>query len=220
MKELQDKQRTSDELRKEEDKQAAVKLKIHTLEERTKEEAKRRVAKEYALFNIKQHKLKLKQKAQDVQENLTKDKEFIIKLKQFEFEDIIRDELRKKEVQKGLGEFLEIVKAQQELEKQREKQLAFLFDSEAKAIYDKQMNMWKSEEIARKKLLDDVLDTVKKQVAENIKRNKEKQKDMLQEREQITKNIEEYDRELKELKIEEEKQKQQRKKGDRRRNKT
>ncbi|XP_050292965.1 trichoplein keratin filament-binding protein isoform X1 [Anthonomus grandis grandis] len=201
--ELKSKQKLSDQLKKQEIQEEKHKRQLTELECLAKEEEKKRQAKEIALFNIKQHKMKLKQRAIDVQEALKEDQELILRMKRLEMEDLIADTKKRNEIKQGLKEFLDIVKDQQELEKHRQKHLDFIFDSEAKAIYDKQLEMWKKEELARKKLLKQVLDTVNKQVQENLEKNKKKQMEVLREREEMLAKIEQYNQELVELRQEE-----------------
>ncbi|KAJ8978358.1 hypothetical protein NQ317_002667 [Molorchus minor] len=111
-----------------------------------------------------------------------------------------------------MAEFAKLVKENQELEKQRQRHLEFLFDSEAKTIYDKQTNMWKQEEAIRQNLLKEVIGGIKQQIEENVERNKQRQREILLEREEMTKKVEEYDKELRRLGEEEERRKVDRKK--------
>ena len=54
-------------------------------------------------------------------------------------------------------------------EERREKELDALIDSEVKAQWQKRLEQWKKEKEARKKLMQDVLDTRKKQIQEKCK---------------------------------------------------
>ncbi|KAJ8972451.1 hypothetical protein NQ314_000184 [Rhamnusium bicolor] len=207
MQELRRKQEISDQLKKYEECESRRKIELAEILEKEAAEEKRRRERECALYNIRQHKLKLKQRAVDIQESLAQEKLLIAKLKELDLEDAISDEVKKKEIKEGLTEFLNIVREQQELEKQRQRHLEFLFDSEAKAIYEKQTEMWTREESARQQLFKQVVDTIRLQIEENLEKNKEKQKQILIEREEMTRNIEEYDKELQKLKDEEGKRK-------------
>ncbi|CAG9767871.1 unnamed protein product [Ceutorhynchus assimilis] len=208
---LKSKQIISNELKCKELEELKYKDQFDELIKKSELEEKRRLAKENALYNLRQHKLKLKQKALDVQEALEKDKELILQMKKLELQEIMEDERKKTEIKTALSKFLIIVKEQQELEKQRQKHLEFLFDSEVKAIYEKQLAMWKKEECARKALFKDVLDTVNKQIQENIEKNKQAQRELICEREQMLNKVEQYNQELKNLRVEENEKKKQRK---------
>lgn len=204
---LKEKQELSEKLKQIEDKETKRRLELVEIAEKQAQEERRRAERECALYNLKQHKQKLKQKAAHIQENLIQEKAFITKLKTLELEDIVQDELKKREIKEGLDQFLEIVKEQQELEKQRQRQLEFLFDSESRAIYEKQTELWRREELARQSLVKDVLDTIRKQVEHNLENNKERQRQVILEREEIAKRLEEYNNDLEKLREEEEKRK-------------
>ncbi|XP_023016713.2 trichoplein keratin filament-binding protein [Leptinotarsa decemlineata] len=203
MEELRKRQQVSENLRKKEAEETKNRMLIAEIEEKRILEERLRREKECALFNIKQHKLKLKQKAHDIQENLEQEKSLIARLKEIELETIVTEEQKRKEIKEGLSEFLSIVKEQQALERQRQKYLDFLFDSEAKAVYEQQTQIWRQEELARKNLVKQVMETIQQQIEENIRKNKEEQTQLLAEREEMARKIEEYDRELEELNKEE-----------------
>ncbi|XP_066142482.1 trichoplein keratin filament-binding protein-like [Euwallacea fornicatus] len=207
--ELKEKQKMSEDIRKKEFLEVEYKKQLEELVETAREEEKRRLAKETALSNIKYHKQKLKQKALDVQEALVKDKELILNLKKLQLEDMLKDLKQKEEIKRGVNEFFEIIKQQQSLEKQRQKHMEFLFDSEARAVYDRQLAMWQNEEIARKRLLKDVLDFVNKQIEKNLQQQREAQKQILNEREEMLNKIDDCNKELEALKKWEEKKKVQ-----------
>ncbi|KAH1018302.1 trichoplein keratin filament-binding protein isoform X1 [Dendroctonus ponderosae] len=207
---LKQKQKISDELRDKEAAELKRKNELWELQEATKLEHQRRRARETALFNIKQHKLKLKQKAQDVLEALGHDQELILRMKRLELEHLMEDEKKRIEIRRDLEEFLSIVRQQQDLEKQRQKQFDFLFDSEAKIIHDKQMQKWNSEEFARKNLLKSVLDALNKQVEDKLAITKQVQREVLQEREDMLVKVEQYHSDLQLLKEEDAKRKQER----------
>ncbi|KAG5899586.1 hypothetical protein JTB14_022914 [Gonioctena quinquepunctata] len=201
--ELRKRQQLSEELRRKEDEETKKRIILAEIEEKQILEEKRRKEKECALFNIRQYKLKLKQKAQDIQGNLEQEILLIARLKEMEVEKLLAEETKRIEVKEGLSEFLSIVKQQQELERKRQKYLEFLFDSEARAVYEKQSEIWRQEELARQNLVKQVMEIVQQQIEENIRKNKDKQTKLLAEREEMAHRIEEYDKELQNLKEEE-----------------
>lgn len=203
MEELKQRRVLSDQLRKEEEEELKKRNSLAAVEEILIEEEKKRASRECALFNIQMHKIKLKQKAIDIQNNLKQDELLIAKLKEMELENLLSDEMKKNEIKQGLNEFLSIIKQQKDLEKQRQRHMEFLFDSEARAVFERQNEIWRQEESARKSLFNYVMETVKKQIEENIEKNKEKQKLILLEQEEMTNKIEEYEKELQKLKEEE-----------------
>ncbi|KAJ8916673.1 hypothetical protein NQ315_000318 [Exocentrus adspersus] len=143
--------------------QRRTKLQLDEIEEKQREEERRRRERECALYNLKQHKLKLKRKAADIQESLLQEQDTITKLKALQLEDLLQDE----------------------------------------AVYDKQKEVWKREELSRQQLLKDVLDTIRDQVEQNLEKNREKQKQLLLEREEMAKRIDDYNKELEKLREEE-----------------
>lgn len=157
--------------------------------------------------------MKLKQRAYDIQQNIKQDELLVARLKETELKKVLSDEIKRNEVEQALNEFLIIVKEQKELEKQRKKHLEFLFDSEARAVFERQSEIWRQEENTRKKFLDHVLETLKNQIEHNLFVNKERQKQVLLEQEAVTNKIEEYNKELQTLRHEAETRKNQKKKN-------
>lgn len=211
--ELKQRRSLADNFKKEEEEELKKQSTLAALEDMKAEEERKRANKECALFNIQLHKMKLKQKAIDIQNNLKQDELMIAKLKEMQLENILSDEMKKNEIKQGLHEFLNIIKQQKELEKQRQRHMEFLFDSEARAVFERQSEIWRQEEDARKQLFQYVMETVKKQIEDNVLRNKEKQKQILLEQEELTNKIEEYEKELQQLKKEEEQRKIKNKKS-------
>ncbi|KAJ8958417.1 hypothetical protein NQ318_002199 [Aromia moschata] len=207
MLELRRKQDISDELKKKEECDSRRKGEIAELLEKQVMSEKQRAERECALYNIRQHKLKLKKRAAAIQEDLMQEKLMVAKLKELKLEDVISDELKRKEIQEGLVQFAKLIKEQQELERQRHRYLEFLFDSEAKSIYEKQTNIWRQEEQARQNLLKTVIHSVQAQIEENLEKNRERQRQILVEREEMSRKIEEYDNELRRMSEEEERKK-------------
>ncbi|CAG9853735.1 unnamed protein product [Phyllotreta striolata] len=205
--EIKEKQKLSDELKEKENDEMQQQLCIAQLEEQIKLEEKRRRDKECALFNIRQHNRRIKQKCKDVQENLEQEKRLIMRFNELRLQDIIEERAKRDEIKRGIEEFLDIIKQQQALEIQRQKRLEFLFDSEAKALYNTQAATWKQEEMARDRLFKEVLDSLKQQINEKLEMNKLRQTENLREREEMTQKIEEYNEELHKLKLEETKSK-------------
>ncbi|KAJ3651055.1 hypothetical protein Zmor_017118 [Zophobas morio] len=212
MEELKLKNKINDELKHKEEEENNKRAELHKIELQRIEDERKRRERECALYNIKQYKMRLKKKAENVQTNLEHERELILKLKQLEIAERIEDERKKNEVKEALNDFLVLNQEQKNLEKARQRHLDFLFDSEAKVQYEQQDEFWKQEETARTKLIKDVIDTIKTQIEANLERNKQKQLEVVKEREEMVKRIEEYNKEMAELKEKEEKKKWERKK--------
>lgn len=213
MRELEEKQKKTDELRMQEDEDQRVRFQLVEIEEKQRLENKRRDDREFALFNIKQHKMKLKQKAVDIEENLKSEKELVEDILKAQLAEQLENETKKHELQQTLKEFLKYAREQQELEKQRRKYLDFIFDSEAKFMYEKQCEIWHEEQKGRQRLLSDVLATIKHQIKEKSDRIKSKQIQLLDEREEALRTLEKYNREMQELQEEANKRKVEFKQG-------
>ncbi|XP_044763054.1 trichoplein keratin filament-binding protein isoform X2 [Coccinella septempunctata] len=179
-------------------------LELEDKQKRIEETARQR---EIALFNIKQYKIKLRQKLKNIQDNLVEQEEVMKRLKDLDVAEGIEDEKLKAEVKQGIEEFLKISEEQKRLEKLRERHLQFMFDSEAQAVYERQSEVWDREERSRKELIRDVLATVAEQIEENCRRRREEQEGLIKEREVLIKSTEDYNAEL--LKLQEEERREQ-----------
>lgn len=192
MEQLKSKLTESEDLRREEEVVIKKLDELKELEEKRKVEEKRRADKECALFNIRQHKLKLKQQASNIQENLKEEQSLVERLQSLSIAERIENEQKRKEIKTAMDEFLEFTKQQQALERQRQKHMDLIFDSEAQAMYERQHSIWKEEEKSRQELLHSVLNTIKHQVDEKLECNKLRQKEVLEEREEMLKRMEDY----------------------------
>lgn len=201
--ELEEKQKLSDKLRMEEDEVNKLQQQIEKVEELQKNEELKRRNCEIALYNITHHKMKLKQKAQDIENNLENERKIAEEILKIDLAEKLENRKRKEEIQKALKEFIEYTKEQKRLEKQRQEYLNFLFDSEAKLMYEKQCEIWQKEEKTRGLLLKDVLDTIKKQIKQKEEAQKEAYLRVLDEREEVLKHVEKYNTEMDELKEQE-----------------
>lgn len=192
MEQLKSKQKESDNLQYEE-RLAVQKLGgLLAIAEKQKAEERRRSEKECALFNIRQHKMKLRQQAANVQENLKQERSLVEQLQSLEIVERIQNDQKKQEIKAAMGEFLEFTKQQHALEEQRQKHMDLIFDSESQAMYEQQRAVWQEEEKSRQELLHSVLDILKHQMDEKLESNKERQKEVLEERERMVQLMEDY----------------------------
>ncbi|GJQ78233.1 hypothetical protein Trydic_g2562 [Trypoxylus dichotomus] len=208
MEEINLKQKMSEELQDEEKTEIEKQMKIAELEEKLRAEEIRRKNVECALYNLRQHKMKMKRLAREIEENIDKEADLVRELVKSRATERIKDRQKKEEIKRALDEFLEYSKEQKFLEKRRQECLDFVFDSEAKTTYEKQKEIWDREEKARQALIKDVLDTINEQIKENIKTNKDKQKELLLEREKMLEDVEKYEKEIEENKKLEQEKKQ------------
>lgn len=209
MEEMAEKESQSERLKAEEDEIARNRSKLEELEEARKREEQRIKERERALFNLRHHKLKLKQKAQEVAEDLEREEELIVRLREAQLADAIEDERKKREWRQALEQFLDLVRDQRELERKRRKYLDFVFESETQRVFEKQNEIWEGERAAREQLLRDVLETVRKQLEIRAEASRRKQLEMLREREENLKRLEACNEELRRAREEEEEKKEE-----------
>lgn len=211
MDELAEKERESERLKMVEEQRLRFKLQIEELEAAKRREDERIKSRELALFNIKHHKLRLKQRAVEIEKNLQQEEALIEELRAANLTDTIDDVAKKNEWQQTVTEFLNLVREQRELERKRQKQLDFVFESEARAILEQQNEIWNSERASRDQLFNDVLETLKKQIALKVEMNRKEQLERLREREEALKRFEDYNNELQETQREEVRMREMRK---------
>ncbi|CAH1976960.1 unnamed protein product [Acanthoscelides obtectus] len=207
MKELHEKEEAYKELKMEEIEENKHQLVLANLEEEYKKEEIRRATIECALYNVKQHKMKLKQKAHEIQESLANEVMLINRLKELELQEMLDSETKRMEVRESFDKYFAMTKEHQDLERRTEEHLKCLFDSEAKAVYEKQQEVWKMEETIRANLFKKVMDTLKSQIEEKVARNKERQKQIEKDKIEMMRKIQEYNQEVDKLAKEEEEKK-------------
>lgn len=212
MEEIAEKEKESARLKADEEERLKNKIKLDELQEAKKCELERIKTRELALYNIKHHKMRLKQKALEVEENLRQEEELIKKLEQAQLADAIENERKKLEWRQALDEFFVLVQQQRDLEKKRQKYLDFVFESEAKYMFEKQNEIWNAEKAAREKLFNEILETVQEQIECKVMESRKKQEALIKEREEILRRLSEHNEELRELQKEELRRKEERKK--------
>lgn len=176
---------------------------LEDIDEKQIKEERQREEREIALYNVRQHKLKLKQKAKDIENSLESERQLAEEMIKLDLEEKLANDRKVQDVRKALTEFVQCVKEQKELEKKRQEQLSFLFDSEARLMYERQCTIWEKEESMRKGLLKDALDTIKQQIRDKERKQMEEHFKMLNEREELLKNIERSNEEMEQFKREE-----------------
>lgn len=185
---------------------------IDNLIQQRDSELKIRREKELAVFNINQSKLKLRKKAIEIEEQLQKEKQLIENLKKLQINEALENEEQKTNSKKAMENYLKHVRDQQNLEAQRQQYMSFIFDSEAKIMWQKQERLWKEEQQARDKLLQNVLKDLRSQIDEKIEQKLEHQKRIETEKEENLRVMEEANERMKEDQEELVKRKWERKK--------
>lgn len=201
--ELNDKKRQSEKLELEENEYFQLQRQVDVIEEKQVKEEKQREERQIALFNIRQHKLKLKQRAKDIEKSLDEEADLAEEMLKLDLKEKLENNRKINDVQKTLREFVQYAREQKQLEKKRQETVNFIFDSEAKLMCERQCEIWQKEEASRKTLLKDVLDIIKQQIKEKEDKHKVEYLETLNEREEMLKNIEKCNDEMEHLKQEE-----------------
>merc|ERR1711972_568840 len=137
-----------------------------------------------------QHKVKLRRKALEVQQSLEEDRKLLEHVLQEEEEERQEKEMKKTQARIDMEHMKYILHQQLLLEQQREKDIEFLFQEEAKEMWKKREAEWEKESVARAQLLKDVLAGIQTQIEENIVKTQLEQEEQLQNRQQIIADME------------------------------
>ncbi|XP_045127785.1 trichoplein keratin filament-binding protein-like [Portunus trituberculatus] len=152
------------------------KLQLHEISQRRDRMKELRQRKELELFWARQHQLKLKKRAADIQQELLEDEGIVEDLLGgFPPEDV--DQQMKQ--RRAEAEWMKAVLGEQRrLEVLREKEYELLFSEEAERMWHKRQAEWEKEQKARDKLMTEVLQGLQKQVQAKSSKNS-KERDLL-----------------------------------------
>ena len=125
---------------------------------------KLREGRELETYQKRQHRLKLKMKTKQVQEDLEDDRR---RLAEMEALSRSQDDCHEDKKRKAIADvqwMLEVVRKQQEEEQRRDKELEMMFAEEAAKMWEKQEEIWAREEKARNQLMAEVTDSWRAQL--------------------------------------------------------
>ncbi|XP_065215883.1 trichoplein keratin filament-binding protein-like isoform X2 [Planococcus citri] len=163
---------------------------------------KQRRSKELCSFLHHQYQMQLKQKTKHVQEELKEDQSFVEQLTRCLEQEELKNSLIREQARKEIDRANAVLHEYSRLEKQREKEMDFLFFEEAKKLWHKQETRWIAEQEARNNLMSDVLITLQKQIKDKLEQNAEQHSKLVEEKELLLKNIEATNIRLKETNYE------------------
>lgn len=152
---------------------------------------------EMDLYNLGFNRLKLRRRAKIVSEEIEQEQAFLERILKLQEEEKQAEGLAKEHSKESIKKILKCLKDQQKLEVQRQEMLGVLFDSEAKAMWQKQELIWAQEKKARNNLFQDILQGLKSQIDEKVEQKVKEQQELLIEKEQMLKQIEEYNEAMK-----------------------
>lgn len=199
--EMKRKERHADELEKEAERELNLKLRLEQLTVLRDEMEKKRQNKEHLVFLRHQYQQQLKQKTKEIQNELNEDKKLLDQIAQCLEQEQLHAKTReqsRREIDKANA----LLKEYLVLEKQREKQLEFIFYEEAQKMWQIQEKRWAIEQEARNNLMRDVLSTIQLQLKEKLQANAENQKQLIEDREKGLKSMEEANCSLQQKELE------------------
>ncbi|XP_064390856.1 cilia- and flagella-associated protein 53-like [Halichondria panicea] len=155
-------------------------------EEKRRTQARRKMDIDYSL------KLKLKKQAKEAQEELAMDMRLLEQVLTESSNEAMHHLNKKNQLRDEVKCYRDYLASQAEEEKNKEKELDALLNEEVQKQWAKRVNQWRMEREARKKLLQNVLETRKKQIQEKLAKIQEEKLVEEKEREQLLINFEKH----------------------------
>ncbi|CAB4058035.1 unnamed protein product [Lepeophtheirus salmonis] len=128
-----------------------------------------RQKKELGNYLRRQSRLKLRARAQQIQDELEEDKRFLEKLKLLEVKESQEKEASKQRIMDDIIWMNQVLSDQKVEEMRREKELDNLFSEEASKLWYRQEQIWSKEKSARESLMKDIMSNVQEQIESKIK---------------------------------------------------
>ena len=156
MEALRDRDREAEVFRRMRVEQEELQRKVEECEAERKRVEKQREQRHLETFQKRQHKLKLRQKAKVIQEELEEDR---IRLQEMEALTRMQDEVLKERREKAMEEVVwmrGVVEEQALEERRRENEAETMYAEEAEKMWKKQEEVWAREAAARKRLMQEV----------------------------------------------------------------
>lgn len=145
---------------------------------------------EYGRTLLRQHKAKLRLKAQQVQESLELDLALLNLIAQSQLEKRDSDTAAKIRAQADAHKMMQILEDQLRLEKVRQAELDQMFQDEAAKQWAKRTEEWEREEDARQLLMKQVLDERQRQLLEKFEVIADKKREALMRRQELIQDME------------------------------
>ncbi|KAK7602537.1 hypothetical protein V9T40_008126 [Parthenolecanium corni] len=197
MEEIKKTDKLARELKAQEQREIQLKMDLEEIASRRNQIERQRRTKEFRSFLRHQYQSQLKQKTKQIQEELNEDKRLIEEISRCLEQEEKKTSRVKEETRQEIDRANAMLAEYTKLEKQREREMEFIFFEEAKKMWQKQEAHWEAEKEARNKLMRDVLITIQQQVKENLQRSAEQHKTLLEEKEDILGKIEDVNNQLK-----------------------
>merc|ERR1712150_179372 len=164
---------------------------VELAEKKRKEAESKRCKTELGDFLKRQHRIKMLARARQIEDELREDQKILEQLKSFaekEEEEQTKKalEARTKQVQWLDG----VLTHQRSEEAKRRQDMEQLFTEEAKRMWEKQEKTWSAEKEARKKLMEDVMNTLSEQTKAKLKEKEKRIDEITLEKVILRENIE------------------------------
>ncbi|XP_063171718.1 trichoplein keratin filament-binding protein isoform X3 [Candoia aspera] len=181
-------------LKEEEENLLKQRWELQALKAERKLEDERRRKVELGCFLKHQYHAQLRRRAQQVQEELEKDRRILLALSEKDNEDQRLQSVRQEEAMATAAWMRAVVEQQLQLEREREAELETVFREEAKQVWERREEEWESERKARDRLMAEVLAERAQQIQEKVEQNRQAQQESVMLREQLIQELEEAKR--------------------------
>ncbi|XP_070619485.1 trichoplein keratin filament-binding protein [Erythrolamprus reginae] len=164
---------------------------LQALEAQRKLEEEQRKKAELGRFLKHQVQAQLRKRAQQVQEELEKDRRILLALSEKEEEQEHLHSARREEAVAAVAWMRAVIEEQLQLEREREAELETLFREEARQVWEKREAEWRKERKARDRLMAEVLAEREQQIQRKMWHNRQAQQESVRAREQLIQQLEE-----------------------------
>ncbi|XP_068127574.1 trichoplein keratin filament-binding protein [Hyperolius riggenbachi] len=201
----------AERLKKEQEDLLRQQWEVEELQEERRKIEERQKKAELGHFLSRQYTAQMKRRAQMVQEELAMDMKILAALISKEDEDQRLRSARREQAAADAAWMKRVIEEQLHLERQREAEIDTMFREEARQVWEKREAEWERERNARNRLMKEVLAGRQMQIQQRIEHNKKAQRESLQSREELIRELEEVKQHTSREKKEEEAQKTARK---------
>ncbi|XP_040578646.1 trichoplein keratin filament-binding protein [Lepeophtheirus salmonis] len=163
---------------------------LNDLHDQMKKVEEIRQKKELGNYLRRQSRLKLRARAQQIQDELEEDKRFLEKLKLLEVKESQEKEASKQRIMDDIIWMNQVLSDQKVEEMRREKELDNLFSEEASKLWYRQEQIWSKEKSARESLMKDIMSNVQEQIESKIKDFEAKKNEVQMEKITLQREIE------------------------------
>lgn len=167
----------------------AEKLRKQLEEKRSKEQL--------GVFLKRQHRIKLLEKNKIIQQELEEDARVLEELRSLQAKEDAQLQAKEKQSRSQQLKWLKDVLAKQKAEEERRrKEMDLLFTEEARKMWDKQEKLWEQEKTARRKLMEDVINTLSQQTQDKLKLKEKRNEEITEEKQSLEDDIKKMELEV------------------------